>query len=163
MLYRIWRNVLTYVLAVRDDELYVGDNERKHMHGFGCPTQRNMASPLRVSGQAGGNAGDLWETECAKKLCNTNFYCYICVLLVKTILMIYICYIKYRECGNMCACCQRRWAQWVAMRMRGHVVNRCRGRGSTCMDLVHDATQLAHSGCPGKLEIYGDCTCQEAL
>jgi len=163
MLYRIWRNVLTYVLAVRDNELYVGDNERKHVHGFGCPTRCNTASLLWVSGQAGGNAGDLWETECAKKLCNTNFYCYIRVLLVKMILMIYICYIKYGECGNMHACCWRRWAWWVAMRTRGRIVNRCRGRGSTCMDLVHNMTQLACSGCLGKLEIYGDCTCQEAL
>jgi len=67
-------------------------------------TRCNMANPLQVSGQA----GDLWETARAKKLCNTNFYCYIRVLLVKTVLMIYICYIKYRECGNMCACCRRR-------------------------------------------------------
>ena len=41
MLYKIWRNALTYVLAVRDNELYMG--------------VRDIASPLRVSRQVDSN------------------------------------------------------------------------------------------------------------
>src|SRR5260221_2698148 len=46
---------------------------------------------LRVSGQV----GDFWGPV-PKRSFVINFYCHICVLLVKAISMIYICYIKYR-------------------------------------------------------------------
>ena len=65
-----------------------------------CHTTRSRQKPapgIRIG-------WDSWEgTACAKKLCNSNFGGCICVLLIKTISMIYICYIKYRENGATCS------------------------------------------------------------
>ena len=65
-----------------------------------CHTTRSRREPA-----PGIRTGwDSWEgTACAKKLRNSNFGGYICVLLIKTISMIYICYIKYRENGATCS------------------------------------------------------------
>ena len=104
------------VLAVGDDELSVGNDDdgdliggcRAHVHPgesrgcamvvwLVCHTHTTRGAGSRYPGRLG-----FLGTARARKLCNSSFGGYICVLLVKTISMIYICYIKYGENGATC-------------------------------------------------------------
>ena len=87
------------MLAAGHDELIMGDDEDAHRRlprdgaragGYGSSCLRDTTQ-LAGSGIPG--KWDSWTAR-AKMLCNSNFYGYICVLLVKTISMIYIYYIK---------------------------------------------------------------------
>jgi len=84
--------------------------------------------------------------------------------------MIYLYYIKYRECGNMHACYQRRCAwcvggndddakmhRWRLPRERKHV-----HKFDMVLWFPCDATWLARSGYPD-WGFMGDRACQEAL
>ena len=88
------------MLTARHDELGVGGDEdasseaadMRTWEGGGCGSHASQLAGPRVSDQLG-----IPGTARAKNVCNTTFYGYFHVLLVKINSVIYICYIKYGE------------------------------------------------------------------
>jgi hypothetical protein len=99
-----YRNYLvTYVLAVGDGELTVGDNddassgvaEVRHVQEAQKLTWTTQWHDPASRFQASGKGWGFLQAVSVNKVCNFNFHRYIRILLIITNPMIYICYIKY--------------------------------------------------------------------
>ena len=134
---------------------------RRGSRGWAVVVLCDTASQLQYPRQVG-----LLQTARAKMLCNSNFYGYICVLLVKTISMIYICCIKYWENNityvlavghNELIVGDNKDAHRRLLRDGARVGGRERSRGGswTC-HVAGQLSQLAGSGSPrGAQELAG--------